>query len=111
MEEYPGFKRAILRPHPDDRLGYAKATHESPMGHYECEWKIEGENVHYTFSIPFNAEAKLELIDLKKGDVVSSTCEVSEEGENVVSKFLPSGKYEIVYKYKKSNYQLPNKFK
>ena len=81
------------------------------MGHYECEWKIDGRNVHYKFTIPFNAEAKLELVDLKKGDVISSTCDVSEEGENIVSKFLPSGNFEIVYKYKKSNYQLPNKFK
>ncbi|KAK8836088.1 hypothetical protein M9Y10_040045 [Tritrichomonas musculus] len=111
LTEYPGFKRALFKPHPDERLHYAKASHESPNGLYTCEWKIEGDKVHYSFSIPYNAQAKLELVDLKKGEVFSSTCEVTEQGNNVVSDFLPSGKYEIVYKYKKSDYKLPNKFK
>lgn len=111
MEDFPGFKRVIFRPHPDERLGKAKATHESPMGHYECEWKIEDGKVIYKFCIPFNAEAKLELVNLNKDDVISSSFELLQEDDKVVSKFLQSGSYEIVYKYKKIEYQLPNKFK
>ena len=111
MEEFPGFQRAMFIPHPDERLKYAKATHESPMGHYECGWKIEDEKVHYEFVIPYNAEGNLKLTNLKKNEVISSNFDVSENENDVVSDFLKSGKYEIVYKYKKSDFQMPNKFK
>ena len=43
LDEFPGFKRVLLFPHPDERLKFAKASYESPMGHYDCEWKIEND--------------------------------------------------------------------
>ncbi|KAK8880529.1 hypothetical protein M9Y10_003208 [Tritrichomonas musculus] len=110
IEECPGFKKVILRPHPDERLVFAKASHESPMGHFECGWKVEDQNVKYEFSIPFNAEAKLVLLNLKKNEVVSSSFDINEEGNDVVAN-LRSGHYEITYKYKKIEYELPNRFK
>ncbi|KAK8842995.1 hypothetical protein M9Y10_025182 [Tritrichomonas musculus] len=110
LEQFPGFKRVLLRPHPDERFGFAKAEHNSPMGKYVCGWKVENGNVKYNFEIPFNAEAKLVLLDLKKSEVVSASFETKEEGNDVVAE-LKSGKYEIVYKYKKVEYEMPNKFK
>ena len=65
-EDSPGFKKVILCPHPDKRLGYAKALYESPMGLFKSGWIIEKRNVKYSFSIPFNAEAKLIILKLKK---------------------------------------------
>ena len=101
-EESPGFKKVILRPNPSSRLGNAMISYDSPMGRYECKWVVEDGKVTYTFSIPFNADAKLILLKLKKTDVVSSSFEIREEEEDVVAD-LNHGDYEIVYNYKEEN--------
>ncbi|MCD7833947.1 MAG: glycoside hydrolase family 78 protein [Lachnospiraceae bacterium] len=60
----PGFRRAILEPHPDHRLHYAKGSLETPMGLYESSWSYdESGKVTYTFTVPFTAEAELKLPD------------------------------------------------
>ncbi|MCD8106055.1 MAG: hypothetical protein LUF35_13935 [Lachnospiraceae bacterium] len=60
----PGFRRAVLEPHPDQRLHFANGKLETPMGLYESSWSYdENGNVTYTFTVPFNAEAELKLPD------------------------------------------------
>lgn len=110
VEEFPGFKKVILKPHPDQRIGYARATYDSPMGRFECGWTVDNKKVKYEFSIPFNVGAKLILLNLKKSEVISSSFEVKEERNDVVAE-LTHGKYEIVYKYKLLYSDIPNKFK
>lgn len=58
----PGFKRAVIAPHPDIRLRNVECTYESVNGTYVCDWKIE-ENGMFTghIEIPFNCEAEVEL--------------------------------------------------
>ncbi|KAK8896617.1 hypothetical protein M9Y10_014528 [Tritrichomonas musculus] len=110
VEDYPGFKRVILKPHPDHRLIYANASHNSPMGRFECGWIINKKKVKYNFSIPFNVVAKLVLLNLKKNDVISSSFETKEEGNDIVAE-LTNGEYEIVYKYNTFFVDIPEKFK
>ncbi|MCD7813704.1 MAG: alfa-L-rhamnosidase RamA, partial [Lachnospiraceae bacterium] len=60
----PGFRRAILEPHPDQRLEFAKGYLETPMGLYESSWSYdENGMVTYMFTVPFGAEAELRLPD------------------------------------------------
>ncbi|MCD8076684.1 MAG: glycoside hydrolase family 78 protein [Lachnospiraceae bacterium] len=60
----PGFRRAILEPHPDQRLHYAKGRLETPMGLYESSWSCdESGKMNYSFTVPFGAEAELRLPD------------------------------------------------
>ena len=45
VAECPGFKRAVLRPQPDKRLGAAKAMVNTAAGYYESGWKYDGDAV------------------------------------------------------------------
>lgn len=61
VAEAPGFKRAVLCPQPDKRLGAAKAKVETAAGYYESGWRYDGDAVVYTFTVPFDAEADVRL--------------------------------------------------
>ncbi len=59
-----GFRKALLEPHPDRRLGFAKARLETSAGVYESGWAYsEDGEVSYTFRIPFGAAAQIRLPD------------------------------------------------
>ena len=107
IEEFPGLKKVLLRPNPDRRLINAKASYESSMGHFECGWIVEYYKVKYAFSVPFNVEAKLILLNLKKNEISSSNFETREEGNDVIAE-LTHGDYVIIYK--PSNYFIKSKF-
>lgn len=69
----PGFKKAIIAPHPDARLTYVNGTYDSVNGRYICNWKIENNGefrVH--IEIPFNCEAQVELPEYKEEIMVLS---------------------------------------
>lgn len=54
----PGFKKAVIAPHVDERLGYADCTLDTAAGQYRCSWKYENkESVCFEIEVPFNAEA------------------------------------------------------
>ncbi|MCD8013959.1 MAG: glycoside hydrolase family 78 protein [Lachnospiraceae bacterium] len=72
----PGFRRAILEPHPDQRLGYVKGTLETAAGVYESSWSYdESGKVTYTFTVPFGAEAELRLPDGRTEVLTAGTSE------------------------------------
>jgi alpha-L-rhamnosidase len=48
----PGFARLRLDPLILPALGHAEAWHESPKGRIEAAWRIEGETVVYTVTLP-----------------------------------------------------------
>ncbi len=74
VEDCPGYKRAVLKPQPDKRLGAAKAMVNTAAGYYESGWKYEGDDVVYTFVVPFDSEAEVILTD-KNGETVRKTLE------------------------------------
>ena len=59
----PGYKKAVLEPMPDERLGEARAEINTAAGRFVCGWRFEDGNVRYEISVPFGAEAELRLPD------------------------------------------------
>ncbi|HWT75411.1 MAG TPA: family 78 glycoside hydrolase catalytic domain [Mobilitalea sp.] len=108
MEEYPGFRRIRLAPQPDIRLRYAKASINTAAGLYESGWSYVDDSLHYTFRIPFNAQAELVLSDVNNTNVVvnGTALEKSElyyyEKENNLVIQLKTGSYEISHPLRQS---------
>lgn len=59
--EEPGFRKIRLAPLPDRRLGRAKAVYHSASGTIVSEWEYQGDELVYTFTVPFNTAALLVL--------------------------------------------------
>ncbi|MBO5253291.1 MAG: family 78 glycoside hydrolase catalytic domain [Clostridia bacterium] len=76
-EDAPGYKRAVLKPQPDRHLGAAKAKVNTAAGYYESGWVYNGDEVTYTFVVPFDAEAEVILTD-KNGEEVRMTLTAGE---------------------------------
>ncbi len=53
----PGFKHIVMRPHPVGDLKWVKASHESPYGKIESEWKRDGSTFHWQIIVPPNTHA------------------------------------------------------
>jgi alpha-L-rhamnosidase len=61
-ESKPGYQHFILEPHPGGGLTSAKIEFESMYGKIISDWKMEGDNFEYQFTIPANSEATVKLI-------------------------------------------------
>ncbi len=64
----PGFKKAVIAPHPDIRLPKIECSYDSVSGKYVCNFEIckDGKlKVHV--EIPFGCTAEVELPDYEKG--------------------------------------------
>lgn len=60
----PGFRQALIEPHPDKRLGFTECQLDTPAGTYHSNWKYEQSgNLTIEVTIPFGAEAQLRLPD------------------------------------------------
>lgn len=58
----PGFREAVIEPHPDRRLGYAECKLNTAVGIYRSKWKYENDGkVTYEIQIPFHAEATVKF--------------------------------------------------
>ncbi len=57
----PGFKHIIMKPLPDRRLGFVNAEYKSAAGLIRSEWKYEGDNWIWNFTIPEGATASVTL--------------------------------------------------
>ena len=60
----PGYRHFILAPRPSPRLGWARATYDSPYGVIESEWKYDAAGKwSWTFVVPPNTSATVVLPD------------------------------------------------
>ena len=85
----PGFKEAVIAPHPDIRIPEVQCRYDSVNGEYVCEWKIkEDGNIYMKVEIPFDCKAQV---------VLPGTDKVLN---------LQSGVYEYDYK-PEQNYRMP----
>ncbi|MBO7206216.1 MAG: glycosyl hydrolase family 18, partial [Kiritimatiellae bacterium] len=57
----PGFKKIIMAPKPDRRLGYIKAEYNSAAGLIKSAWRYEGEKWIWEFTIPEGSSALVTL--------------------------------------------------
>ena len=55
----PGFAGLILDPVIIPALGHVRATHDSVRGPLVAEWRIAGESVHYTVTLPAGSTARM----------------------------------------------------
>ena len=57
----PGYRRAVLEPRPDRRLGQARVELDTAAGRFVSAWRYDGNKLCYEFCVPFGAEAALLL--------------------------------------------------
>ena len=93
--EQPSFKRAVLRPVPDCRIGSASMVYPSPAGIYKTQWKvIDGTHVELSVTVPFDATARLEPPYAKADTVLPWTGKAL--GEERCAE-LTAGSYSLIY--------------
>lgn len=57
----PGFKRIVMKPIPDERLGYVKADYMSAAGRIKSHWRYDGDQWIWDFTVPEGAVAAVTL--------------------------------------------------
>ena len=62
-EEAPGYKKAVIRPQPDPRIGKAEMKMHTASGLYESAWYYEDGGIRFEITVPFDCEAVLILPD------------------------------------------------
>lgn len=61
-EAAPGFRKALIEPHPDPRLGFTECTLNTAVGLYRSNWKYDDfGKLTFEITVPFGAEANLRL--------------------------------------------------
>ncbi len=78
----PGFKRIVMSPVPDRRLGRVKAEYRSAAGLIKSTWRYEGEKWIWNFTVPGGATAVVTL----PGEKTSKTY---SPGNHRIEKSLP----------------------
>ncbi|MBO4286977.1 MAG: family 78 glycoside hydrolase catalytic domain [Kiritimatiellae bacterium] len=68
-----GFKRFILAPIPDRRVGSVKASYRSPYGEIRSAWRYEGNQWIWTFTIPANTSARVAMPGGKPEEYAAGT--------------------------------------
>lgn len=62
LGEGPGFRHAVISPHPaPSLLQFAELDYDSPLGRYHSGWKAEAGGISYNITIPPNASATVRL--------------------------------------------------
>lgn len=59
----PGYKSVIIKPVPDDRIDWVKASLETRCGLVESQWKHEDGKVVYNITVPEGVTAKITIGD------------------------------------------------
>ena len=57
----PGFKRIVMSPKPDRRIGFVKAEYKSATGLIKSAWRYEGDKWAWEFTVPDGATARVTL--------------------------------------------------
>lgn len=57
----PGFRRIIMKPEPDRRLGFVEAVYDSAAGPVKSHWRFEGDKWLWDFTVPEGAVAEVTL--------------------------------------------------
>lgn len=85
----PGWKKAVIEPHPDRRLRSIDLAFDSPAGTWKSAWEIMGDgSLHLEFTVPEGTSAVICLpyCPADQGTIVrtrvpaDSSCEISEDG-------------------------------
>jgi hypothetical protein len=61
-----GSRKVVIRPHPVDRLTFARAAVQSPYGEMECGWRRNGGKITYELTVPVGVQAEVYLPDASR---------------------------------------------
>jgi alpha-L-rhamnosidase len=56
--QWPGYQRSILRPRPGGGLTHASAALDTPFGPLASAWRIEGDTIRWSVTVPPNTTAE-----------------------------------------------------
>ncbi|MGI6256068.1 MAG: family 78 glycoside hydrolase catalytic domain [Acutalibacter sp.] len=73
VEEAPGYKKALIRPMPDQRLPWAKLKLDTASGTYRVEWRYVEGALHGSVTVPFDCQATLILPDGTQRELSAGT--------------------------------------
>jgi alpha-L-rhamnosidase len=96
----PGFRRILIRPHPDG-LDFVRASYESVRGRIGVEWRKEGDRFHLLVTIPANTTA-LVYVPTKNADAVTESGKPATQSEGV--KFLRAENGWAIYEVTSGRY-------
>lgn len=103
-EEAAGFKKFRLLPQPDYQIRQAEACLFSAAGAIRSAWRIEGEELHFAFTVPFDTEAEIVLPDADREEIAAwilqegiRTGKVEQTGRDTTVA-VGAGEYTFVYK-------------
>lgn len=70
----PGFRRALIEPHPDERLGFVECTLKTAAGTYQSNWKYKEDGlVSYEITVPFGCTGEIRLPDDRQFTAAAGT--------------------------------------
>ena len=61
LDDGAGYRHITLEPHPERKMGFAKAAIETKYGKLMSAWHYNGNEIRYDFSIPEGVTAELTL--------------------------------------------------
>jgi len=96
----PGFRRILIRPHPDG-LDFVRTSYESVQGRISVEWRKEGNRFHLLVTIPANTKA-LVYVPTKNADAVTESDKPATQSEGV--KFLKAENGWAIYEVTSGRY-------
>lgn len=75
-----GFRRALIEPHPDERLGFVKCTIKTAAGDYQSNWNYEEDGkVSYEIVIPFGCVGEIRLPDGRQFTALAGTYSIDDK--------------------------------
>ncbi len=103
VEEAPGFRKAIIKPQPNNGLSFAECNLDTPTGMYKVKWELKDDHIMFNVVIPFGAKAKLILPDAVTSTISTNAREEDLiEIDNQIVYNLDAGKYFFEYKLNKT---------
>ena len=91
----PGYRRILLHPRPDRKLGFARGTVETPYGTLAVDWRYEDGGLRLKVTVPANASAALALGEVSQA--IEADGVAFERTEDGLCAELTSGAYEFMF--------------
>jgi alpha-L-rhamnosidase len=98
----PGFKHILMRPEPVPDFSFVKASHRSPYGLIESDWKHEGGRFEWRIKVPVNSTATI-WMPARDANGVTENGKAASQSPGVT--FLKMEKDRAVYSVGSGNYQ------
>lgn len=105
-EEHPGYRHFILRPQPGGGLQWARGHYESIRGRIATDWRVQGDDLSLTVTIPANTTATV-CLPAKAAVQVTEGGKPASEAEGV--KFVRMADGAAIYEVGSGTYNFVSK--